>query len=115
MPGRQQVLLPVRRADIGQSNRRIQGIPHPLRPRTVGDADHGDNSIAGDARMKHPITPDELRIAALVAQGQQDKEIARDLGVSYDAARQRLRTLAQKIGASNRAMVAAWYVRQVRP
>lgn len=58
------------------------------------------------------LTPDELRIAALIAQGQQDKEIARDLGVSYDAARQRLRILSHKIGASNRAQVAVWYVRR---
>lgn len=65
--------------------------------------------------MKRPITSDQLRIAALVAQGWEDKQIANELGVSYDAARQRLRTLGKKIGASNRAMVAAWYVRTVRP
>lgn len=61
------------------------------------------------------LTPTELRIAALVTAGQQDKQIAADLGMSYDAARQRLRTLSQKIGAHNRAMVAAWYTREVRP
>ena len=61
--------------------------------------------------MRHPLTPDELRIAELVSNGWEDKQIAQDIGVSYDACRQRLRTLSQKIGASNRAMVAAWYVR----
>lgn len=64
---------------------------------------------------KQPITPDQLRIAALVAEGKHDREIADDIGVSYDAARQRLRLLSKKIGATNRAMVAAWYARQVRP
>jgi DNA-binding CsgD family transcriptional regulator len=59
------------------------------------------------------LTRTELRIAQLVADGHQDKEIARDIGVSYDACRQRLRILSQKIGAQNRAMVAAWYVRRV--
>ena len=59
-----------------------------------------------------PITADQLRIAELVAEGKQDQEIARALGVSYHAARQRLRTLGKKIGATNRAMVAVWYVRQ---
>lgn len=59
-----------------------------------------------------PITPDQLRIAELVAQGWRDKEIANEIGVSYDAVRQRLRTFSQKIGATNRAMVAAWYVRR---
>ena len=58
------------------------------------------------------LTRTELRIAQLVTEGRGDKEIASDIGVSYDAARQRLRILSQKIGASNRAMVAAWYVRR---
>jgi DNA-binding NarL/FixJ family response regulator len=57
------------------------------------------------------LTSVELHIAQLVADGYQDKEIAGALGVSSDAARQRLRILSQKIGAHNRAMVAAWYVR----
>lgn len=57
------------------------------------------------------LTQTELYIAQLVAAGQEDKEIARAIGVSYDAARQRLRILSGKIGAHNRAMVAAWYVR----
>jgi len=67
--------------------------------------------------MQLPLTPTELRICALVARGWPDKQIALDMGISYDAARQRLRILSQKIGANNRAMVAAWYVRQteVRP
>lgn len=64
--------------------------------------------------MANPIIrPDELRIAALVAEGWQDKQIAIALGVSYDAARQRLRVLSHKIGAANRTMVAAWYVRRI--
>ena len=58
------------------------------------------------------LTRVELRIAQLVALGQQDKQIASDIGVSYDAARQRLHILSQKIGAPNRAAVAAWYVRR---
>lgn len=58
------------------------------------------------------LTVAERRIAQLVTQGLPDKQIANDLGVSYDSARQRLRILSQKIGAQNRAMVAAWYVRQ---
>lgn len=62
---------------------------------------------------KTSITDTELRIAALVAEGWQDKQIAIALGVSYDAARQRLRVLSHKIGADNRTMVAAWYVRRV--
>lgn len=62
--------------------------------------------------MEHNLTADELRICELVTQGYLDKQIANAIGVSYDVARQRLRILSQKIGASNRAMVAAWYVRQ---
>lgn len=61
---------------------------------------------------EYDLTADELRICELVTQGYLDKQIANAIGVSYDVARQRLRILSQKIGASNRAMVAAWYVRQ---
>jgi len=57
------------------------------------------------------ITKAERQIAQLVADGKKDKEIAEAVGVSWHAARQRLRALSEKIGASNRAMVAAWYVR----
>lgn len=62
--------------------------------------------------MDMQLTPTELRICALVARGLLDKQIAIDLGISYDAARQRLHILSGKIGAQNRAMVAAWYVRE---
>ena len=57
------------------------------------------------------LTPTELRIAQLVTDGYQDKQIAALIGVSYDAARQRLCILSHKISAHNRAMVAAWYAR----
>lgn len=58
------------------------------------------------------LTPTELRIAQLVTEGRLDKEIASAIGVSCDACRQRLHTLTQKIGVSNRAALAAWYVRR---
>lgn len=58
------------------------------------------------------ISPVELRIARLVSEGWYDREIARELGVTYDVARQRLRILSRKLGVTNRAMVAAWYVKR---
>jgi len=62
--------------------------------------------------MKRELTPEDLRICAWVTAGRRNKEIANDLGVSLDVAAQRLKLIMQHINASNRAMVAAWYVRE---
>lgn len=61
---------------------------------------------------KQPISPTELRIAALVTEGWRNKEIAVSLGKSHASITQHLELIMHKIGAHNRAMVAAWYVRR---
>lgn len=62
--------------------------------------------------MKRDLTSEDLRICALVTAGKQNKQIANDLGVSLEVATQRLKMIMRHIDASNRAMVAAWYVRR---
>jgi DNA-binding NarL/FixJ family response regulator len=64
------------------------------------------------ATMKRDLTSEDLRICALVTEGKQNKHIANDLGVSLEVATQRLKMIMRHIDASNRAMVAAWYVRR---
>ncbi len=58
------------------------------------------------------LSPRELTICALVTEGKLNKEIGRALGTSEAVATQYLKLIMRRIGASNRAMVAAWYVRQ---
>lgn len=62
--------------------------------------------------MKQDLTSEDLRICAWVTEGKRNKEIANDLGVSLDVAAQRLKMIMRHIDVSNRAMVAAWYVRR---
>lgn len=62
--------------------------------------------------MKRELTSEDLRICAWVTAGKQNKEIANDLGVSLDVVTQRIKMIMRHIDVSNRAMVAAWYVRQ---
>jgi DNA-binding NarL/FixJ family response regulator len=58
------------------------------------------------------MTAKQHEVAALVAEGKRNTEIATQLGVSQYTVAQRLCTLYRKLGVSNRAGVAAWYVRQ---
>jgi DNA-binding NarL/FixJ family response regulator len=62
--------------------------------------------------MKRDLTSEDLRICAWVTEGKQNKQIANHLGVSEDVVTQRLKMIMRHIDASNRAMVAAWYVRR---
>ena len=59
-----------------------------------------------------PLTAEQLRICAMVANGYLNKEIADELGVSLEVAAQRLKMIMRRLNATNRAMVAVWYVRQ---
>lgn len=58
------------------------------------------------------LSPRDMQICALVTEGKLNKEIGRALGMSEALATQYLKLIMRQIGASNRAMVAAWYVRQ---
>lgn len=62
--------------------------------------------------MQRDLTLDDLRICELVTNGKANKEIADALGVSHQIATARLKRIMEHINATNRAMVAAWYVRQ---
>lgn len=59
-----------------------------------------------------PLTKEQLDICAMVANGYLNKEIARELDVSPEVATQRLKMIMRRLNATNRAMVAVWYVRQ---
>lgn len=62
--------------------------------------------------MERDLTAEQLRICAMVANGYINKEIARELDVSLEVATQRLKMIMRRLDATNRAMVAVWYVRQ---
>jgi DNA-binding CsgD family transcriptional regulator len=58
-----------------------------------------------------PLTTRELEIAALVAEGLTNKEIATRLRLSVRTAENHVLNVMNKLGLDNRAQVAAWYTR----
>jgi DNA-binding NarL/FixJ family response regulator len=50
-----------------------------------------------------PPTKRQLQIIQLVARGKQNKEIARELGISHQTVKNHVEALLQRIGANDRA------------
>jgi DNA-binding NarL/FixJ family response regulator len=65
--------------------------------------------------MERPLTPRQLAICSMIADGRQNKEIARAQAKSLVSIKRQIEAIMAATGAPNRAAVAAWYVRnQVR-
>jgi predicted ATPase/DNA-binding CsgD family transcriptional regulator len=58
------------------------------------------------------LTGRQLEVAALVAAGRTNRQIARELGISEKTAELHVRNAMQRLGAQNRAGVAAWVAGQ---
>jgi DNA-binding NarL/FixJ family response regulator len=59
-----------------------------------------------------PLSPRELEVAALVAEGHTNKEIAGALFVSERTAQNHVQHILTKLALSNRTQIAAWYRRR---
>src|SRR5689334_14377244 len=59
-----------------------------------------------------PLSRREREVAALVAEGLTDKEIARRLVSSERTAESHVQQIRNKLGFDNRAQVASWFTRQ---
>jgi DNA-binding NarL/FixJ family response regulator len=58
------------------------------------------------------LTPRQLAICSMIADGWQNKQIASEEQTSEQAVKRQIEAIMARTGAHNRAMVAAWYVRQ---
>jgi DNA-binding CsgD family transcriptional regulator len=76
----------------------------PLRSRAA-------NALAAMMSQPSPLTSRELEVAALVAEGMTNKEVANRLRLSVRTAENHLLNVMNKLGLDNRAQVAAWYTR----
>ena len=56
-----------------------------------------------------PLSPRELEVAGLVAQGLTNKAIAERLFLSHRTAQNHVQHILTKLGASSRAQIAAWF------
>ena len=76
----------------------------PLRRRAV-------DALAALKAGRSPLTDRELEVAALVAEGLTNKEVAARLLLSVRTAENHLLNVMNKLGLDNRAQVAAWVTR----
>ena len=60
---------------------------------------------------RSPLTDREMEVAALVAEGLTNKEVATRLGLSVRTAENHVLNVMNKLGLDNRAQVAAWFTR----
>jgi DNA-binding NarL/FixJ family response regulator len=63
--------------------------------------------------MERPLTPRQLAICSMIADGRQNKEIASAQQKSLVSVKRQIEAIMARTGAPNRAAVAAWYVRRV--
>ncbi|MFD0687804.1 alpha/beta fold hydrolase [Actinomadura fibrosa] len=60
------------------------------------------------------LTPRQLEVAALVADGLSNRQIARALGIEERSAEGHLERIRQRLDVRSRAQIAAWWVRHAR-
>jgi DNA-binding NarL/FixJ family response regulator len=66
----------------------------------------------GDSTGSEPLTPRELEVLELLAQGLPNKSIARDLGISDQTVKFHVASICGKLGAANRTDAARRALRQ---
>jgi DNA-binding NarL/FixJ family response regulator len=67
-----------------------------------------DEALAG-LLVAGPLSAREMEVAALVAAGRTNKEIATELYLSERTAQNHVQHILTKLGVANRTQVAAWY------
>ncbi|MEV5712021.1 LuxR C-terminal-related transcriptional regulator [Actinoallomurus sp. NPDC052274] len=75
---------------------------------------HTDVSSAG-ARSPSVLTPRELEVARLVAQGMRNKDIAAKLVIAHRTAEGHVERIMTKLGFTSRAQIAVWVTAQRHP
>jgi DNA-binding NarL/FixJ family response regulator len=68
-------------------------------------------AILADRRPTNPLTPRELKVLGLVAEGMRNREIAARLGVSEQTIKNQLSTVLHKLGVPNRTHAVTYAVR----
>jgi predicted ATPase/DNA-binding CsgD family transcriptional regulator len=81
---------------------------HDLVDTLLGDAGSG-LAEAGETR-RHPLTPRELEIAGLLAEGLTNREIAERLVIAKRTVDAHVEHILTKLGFSSRTQVATWFV-----
>jgi DNA-binding NarL/FixJ family response regulator len=68
--------------------------------------------IAGDEWIAQPLTPREIEVLDLVAEGLPNKSIAERLGISAQTVKFHVASIASKLGAANRTEIVRLALRR---
>ncbi len=60
------------------------------------------------------LSPQELRVAALTAQGLADKEIAHQMNLTHHTVKNYELHIRRKLGLQNKVQIAVWFITQVQ-
>ena len=106
-----QVLAAVVRKDAGAGQARAAPRALPGMPAQRMDAPMSEPDAAGSPEAVTVLTPRELDVLKLVAQGLSNPDIAQRLFLSEHTVHRHLANILRKLGLSSRAAAAAWGVR----
>jgi pimeloyl-ACP methyl ester carboxylesterase/DNA-binding CsgD family transcriptional regulator len=73
----------------------------------------GDRPVVPRPRRSAELTARRLQVAAMVADGLTNRQIAERLGIEERSAEGHLERIRQRLGVTSRAQVAAWWARRV--
>jgi DNA-binding NarL/FixJ family response regulator len=60
--------------------------------------------------QSQPLTPREFEVAALIARGHSNREIAEDLVIAVSTAERHVANILSKLGLTSRTQVATWVI-----
>ena len=66
-------------------------------------------------RAQPTLTPRQLQVAALVAKGWSNRQIAEELVITERSAESHVERIRARLGFRSRAQMAAWYVASTQP
>lgn len=66
---------------------------------------------SGKVSLSQPLTPRELQVAALLAEGLRNKEIGEQLGIATGTAKIHVEHILGKLGVERRGQAVAWFAR----
>ncbi len=89
-------------------------VPAPAEPEAGDGAARSPAGPGGKAAAPGGLTPRELEIVALIAEGHSNRGIAEELVISPATAARHVANILLKLGFSSRAQVAAWAARADR-
>ncbi|MGA9533113.1 MAG: response regulator transcription factor [Anaerolineales bacterium] len=79
-----------------------------LREALAIPSNHSMDALANSAKGKEDLTPQQLRVLALLGEGLDNAAIAKELSVSINTVKSHVRSIFLRLGVSDRTQAALW-------